>query len=174
MATIPRSREVGQSYITSIWTTLVAMSAAVWIVVKAAPDLVCLCQPLMPSSCPPAHCLWWAVDLKGHSSGAREWARNLHTDLPCCSNFQVYASLTSCISDGIQSDQMGLSEQAVPSLARTDHLCGEYCSRHITLIIGKIAISPEIGRPFLCAMARIATRMQESSLLWQVIMMFTA
>ena len=38
--TIPRSREVGQSYLTSIWTTLVAIFAAFRIVLVSKPDLV--------------------------------------------------------------------------------------------------------------------------------------
>ena len=38
--TIPRSREVGQSYLTSVWTTLVAVFAAFSIVLKSKPDLV--------------------------------------------------------------------------------------------------------------------------------------
>lgn len=37
---IPRSREVGQSYLTSIWTTLVAAWAALVIVYREAPQLV--------------------------------------------------------------------------------------------------------------------------------------
>lgn len=37
---IPRSREVGQSYLTSIWTTLVALGAAVALVFRIRPDLV--------------------------------------------------------------------------------------------------------------------------------------
>ncbi len=38
--TIPRSREVGQSYFTSIWTTLVAILAAMTAVFRFNPDLV--------------------------------------------------------------------------------------------------------------------------------------
>lgn len=37
---LPRSREVGQSYITSIWTTLMACFAAMMLVWQVAPDLV--------------------------------------------------------------------------------------------------------------------------------------
>ncbi len=39
---IPRSREVGQSYLTSMWTTLVALKAAHTIVFKASPEVVSL------------------------------------------------------------------------------------------------------------------------------------
>ena len=39
---IPRSREVGQSYLTSVWTTLVALFAAISIVWSHRPDLVSL------------------------------------------------------------------------------------------------------------------------------------
>ena len=38
--TVPRSREVGQSYLTSVWTTLVSVWAALAIVYKEAPQLV--------------------------------------------------------------------------------------------------------------------------------------
>lgn len=38
---IPRSREVGQSYLTSIWTTLVALWVAFSIVYRETPQLVC-------------------------------------------------------------------------------------------------------------------------------------
>lgn len=38
--TIPRSREVGQSYLTSIWTTLLAVWAALAIIYREAPQLV--------------------------------------------------------------------------------------------------------------------------------------
>jgi len=40
---IYRSREVGQSYITSIWTTLIAMGHALWLMIKIRPEVV-LCQ----------------------------------------------------------------------------------------------------------------------------------
>lgn len=39
--TIPRSRYVGQSYITSIWTTLVAFCYSISVIVKHRPQLVC-------------------------------------------------------------------------------------------------------------------------------------
>jgi beta-1,4-N-acetylglucosaminyltransferase len=38
---IYRSREVGQSYITSIATTLVATLHAMWIVIRIRPQVVC-------------------------------------------------------------------------------------------------------------------------------------
>ena len=38
--TIPRSREVGQSYLTSIWTTLISVWAALTMVYTVAPQLV--------------------------------------------------------------------------------------------------------------------------------------
>eukprot|EP00955_Chlamydomonas_euryale_P033983 349674-Chlamydomonas_euryale.AAC.1 len=38
--TIPRSREVGQSYVTSVWTTLVALVYAARAVALAKPDVV--------------------------------------------------------------------------------------------------------------------------------------
>ncbi|CAJ1931112.1 unnamed protein product [Sphenostylis stenocarpa] len=37
---IYRSREVGQSYITSIWTTLIAMVHALWLMIKIRPEVV--------------------------------------------------------------------------------------------------------------------------------------
>ncbi|KAK9821074.1 hypothetical protein WJX74_009066 [Apatococcus lobatus] len=43
--TIPRSREVGQSYISSIWTTLVAIWAAMYAVFTFNPDLVLVNGP---------------------------------------------------------------------------------------------------------------------------------
>ena len=36
----PRSREVGQSYLTSIWTTFIALFSAVSIVWRQRPELV--------------------------------------------------------------------------------------------------------------------------------------
>ncbi|EIE27833.1 hypothetical protein COCSUDRAFT_83453, partial [Coccomyxa subellipsoidea C-169] len=42
---IPRSREVGQSYLTSIWTTLVALWVAFSIVYREAPQLVLVNGP---------------------------------------------------------------------------------------------------------------------------------
>ena len=42
---IPRSREVGQSYLTSVFTTLVALAAAVGVVWRARPDLVLVNGP---------------------------------------------------------------------------------------------------------------------------------
>jgi beta-1,4-N-acetylglucosaminyltransferase len=38
---IYRSREVGQSYITSIATTLLAVLHAMWIVIRIRPQVVC-------------------------------------------------------------------------------------------------------------------------------------
>ena len=40
MLVIPRSREVGQSYSTSVWTTLVALWTAFAIVFRERPQLV--------------------------------------------------------------------------------------------------------------------------------------
>ena len=40
MLVIPRSREVGQSYVTSVWTTLVALWTAFAIVYRERPQLV--------------------------------------------------------------------------------------------------------------------------------------
>lgn len=55
---IPRSREVGQSYITSVATTLIALAAAFRIVLREDPDLVCsrVCRviPSLPPVIPPA------------------------------------------------------------------------------------------------------------------------
>lgn len=53
--TIPRSREVGQSYITSVWTTLVALAAAFRVVWAARPDLLLVngpgtCLPLVAAA----------------------------------------------------------------------------------------------------------------------------
>lgn len=37
---IYRSREVGQSYITSVWTTLVAMAHSLWLMIRVRPEVV--------------------------------------------------------------------------------------------------------------------------------------
>lgn len=37
---IYRSREVGQSYITSVWTTLLAMAHGLWLMIKIRPEVV--------------------------------------------------------------------------------------------------------------------------------------
>lgn len=37
---IYRSREVGQSYITSVWTTLIAIVHALWLMIKIRPEVV--------------------------------------------------------------------------------------------------------------------------------------
>ncbi|CAM6092487.1 unnamed protein product [Calypogeia fissa] len=47
---IYRSREVGQSYLTSIWTTLMAMADAFWLVIRIRPDVI-LCNG--PGTCLP-------------------------------------------------------------------------------------------------------------------------
>ncbi|XP_012484801.1 UDP-N-acetylglucosamine transferase subunit ALG14 isoform X1 [Gossypium raimondii] len=47
---IYRSREVGQSYVTSVWTTLVAMAHALWLMIKIRPQVV-LCNG--PGTCIP-------------------------------------------------------------------------------------------------------------------------
>ncbi|XP_030481331.2 uncharacterized protein LOC115698266 [Cannabis sativa] len=47
---IYRSREVGQSYITSIWTTLLAMVHALWLMIKIRPEVI-LCNG--PGTCIP-------------------------------------------------------------------------------------------------------------------------
>ena len=55
VARIPRSREVGQSYLTSIWTTLVAIWAALAMVWREKPQLVrgsCAQQAAGPSTPP--------------------------------------------------------------------------------------------------------------------------
>jgi beta-1,4-N-acetylglucosaminyltransferase len=53
--TIPRSREVGQSYLTSVWTTLVALTASMRLVWAAKPDLLLVngpgtCLPLVAAA----------------------------------------------------------------------------------------------------------------------------
>lgn len=47
---IYRSREVGQSYITSIWTTLIAIVHALWLMIKIRPQVI-LCNG--PGTCIP-------------------------------------------------------------------------------------------------------------------------
>ncbi|XP_061365673.1 uncharacterized protein LOC133308964 [Gastrolobium bilobum] len=47
---IYRSREVGQSYVTSVWTTLVAMVHALWLMIKIRPEVI-LCNG--PGTCIP-------------------------------------------------------------------------------------------------------------------------
>lgn len=47
---IYRSREVGQSYITSIWTTLIAIVHALWLMIKIRPEVI-LCNG--PGTCIP-------------------------------------------------------------------------------------------------------------------------
>lgn len=47
---IYRSREVGQSYLTSIWTTLIALAHALWLMIKIRPQVV-LCNG--PGTCIP-------------------------------------------------------------------------------------------------------------------------
>ncbi|PNY04089.1 UDP-N-acetylglucosamine transferase subunit ALG14 [Trifolium pratense] len=47
---IYRSREVGQSYITSVWTTLIATVHALWLMIKIRPEVI-LCNG--PGTCIP-------------------------------------------------------------------------------------------------------------------------
>lgn len=47
---IYRSREVGQSYITSVWTTLVALAHGLWLMIKIRPEVI-LCNG--PGTCVP-------------------------------------------------------------------------------------------------------------------------
>ncbi|TKY70040.1 UDP-N-acetylglucosamine transferase subunit ALG14-like [Spatholobus suberectus] len=47
---IYRSREVGQSYITSVWTTIIAMVHALWLMIKIRPEVI-LCNG--PGTCIP-------------------------------------------------------------------------------------------------------------------------
>ncbi|GMY37869.1 UDP-N-acetylglucosamine transferase subunit ALG14, partial [Fagus crenata] len=47
---IYRSREVGQSYLTSVWTTLIAMAHALWLMTKIRPQVI-LCNG--PGTCVP-------------------------------------------------------------------------------------------------------------------------
>jgi beta-1,4-N-acetylglucosaminyltransferase len=47
---IYRSREVGQSYITSVWTTLIATAHALWLMIKIRPEVI-LCNG--PGTCIP-------------------------------------------------------------------------------------------------------------------------
>ncbi|EXB45757.1 hypothetical protein L484_003841 [Morus notabilis] len=41
---IYRSREVGQSYITSVWTTLVAMAHSLWLMIRVRPEVIIAIQ----------------------------------------------------------------------------------------------------------------------------------
>jgi len=93
---IPRSREVGQSYFTSIWTTLVALWCAFSIVYREAPQLVRFCSRHKM----PWHALKeWKIPWKSHAgvlecpfsvaAGAGEWAWHMHTHLFGCLLLQV-------------------------------------------------------------------------------------
>ena len=86
MRIIPRSREVGQSYLTSIWTTLVALWMAFVIVYQEQPQLVrnASCQKHAPKlSCSHVFVARLAEDSCTHAAGACERPRNLHTNLLC-------------------------------------------------------------------------------------------
>lgn len=50
---IPRSREVGQSFVTSVWTTLWALGHSVGVVLRFRPDVVSAARPA-PSASPDA------------------------------------------------------------------------------------------------------------------------
>ena len=55
---VPRSREVGQSYLTSIASTLYAMLHSIWLVLRLRPSLV-LCNG--PGTCIPICAVAWTV-----------------------------------------------------------------------------------------------------------------
>jgi beta-1,4-N-acetylglucosaminyltransferase len=57
---IPRSREVGQSYISSIFTTLHAIFACCWLVGSHAPELL-LCNG--PGTCLPVIVIVWLFNI---------------------------------------------------------------------------------------------------------------
>lgn len=50
---IYRSREVGQSYITSVGTTLVAIAHALWLMIKIRPQVVSDKALILPFTLPP-------------------------------------------------------------------------------------------------------------------------
>lgn len=72
-AVIPRSREVGQSYFTSLFTTLFALLHAVGIVIRAWPELVS-CPPSSPSFSP----------YQPNLADLVQRTRNLHPHLSHC------------------------------------------------------------------------------------------
>jgi len=47
---IYRSREVGQSYVTSVWTTIVAIAHALWLMIRITPQVI-ICNG--PGTCIP-------------------------------------------------------------------------------------------------------------------------
>jgi beta-1,4-N-acetylglucosaminyltransferase len=64
VAVLPRAREVGQAYMSSVWTTLVALAAAVALVWRAAPDLLLVNGP---GTCVPVVAAAIAARLLGRS-----------------------------------------------------------------------------------------------------------
>ena len=78
--TIPRSREVGQSYLTSVWTTLVALAASARLVWAAKPDLLLVngpgtCLPLVVSA---VACRCVCLERGKNGRGGGEGARRRH------------------------------------------------------------------------------------------------
>lgn len=91
---IYRSREVGQSYITSVGTSLIAIAHAIWFILKIRPQVVWLSsfilwlilQSLCPNETANARCV---------SSDHLQWSRYLYSTL-CCS-IHVQGQYYSCL-----------------------------------------------------------------------------
>ncbi|KAL2666542.1 hypothetical protein AAZV13_01G015200 [Glycine max] len=79
---IYRSREVGQSYITSVWTTFVAMVHALWLMIKIRPEVV-PCISFFASIIN-FTMLQFEVILYCYCPDTLQWTWNLHSPLCYC------------------------------------------------------------------------------------------
>ena len=172
---IPRSREVGQSYLTSIWTTLVALWVAFSIVYREAPQLVrlqrlyqnevwhmrhsraadsmlsCSCADLQP------------VLLR---AGPGEWTWHMHPYLRCSSitlvSFLLYAQLPPVGPPHAHAIMMLTSKLIFCMRAQVDWqthahcVHREYCKSFLAVTVWENSVPPTHRRRLFCPVDRIA------------------
>ena len=167
---IPRSREVGQSYLTSVLTTLRALAAAFGVVWRRRPELVS-CQnhnryptTVTLSISPPARrscdgalqcwCSFWSMG-RGHAYP--------FVPLRCCSG-EHCSSRSGCVVDvsphshGLISILLSLRscEQVHQHHYHTDCVCREHCASRLTQPIGAHPLPLSCHKRPVCAMASAA------------------
>ena len=104
VARIPRSREVGQSYLTSIWTTLVAIWAALAMVWREKPQLVrAVLHSRLQAPADPPGCF---TGMPMHA-GAGQWSGDLYTNMCGSISLQVRSQLCASQSEQVYTNGLG-------------------------------------------------------------------
>lgn len=156
--TIPRSREVGQSYMTSVWTTLLACFAALMLVWQEAPELVgqnCPTPLSHSATFKSTASMPSMVTMKLHA-GVGEWTWYLHSCVRCLLVLEVRHDVSACATACRPSDMYGTTFLQVYRPQVNHCVCGEHCQGQQAVYVRHCVVQDRPCGCCLRAMARAA------------------